>query len=65
MGPGGGAKTIINEFGSINQPARPYMRPAWDAQSAPTLKRFARHMAVAVAKSVKRHEAKMARLAKK
>lgn len=26
-----GIKTIVQEFGSVNQPAQPYMRPAWDA----------------------------------
>ena len=65
MGPYGGAKSIVREFGSLTQSATPYMRPAWDAEALPTLKRFSTYMGDAVRKSVARHEAKIARLAKK
>lgn len=30
MGPASSSKSIVQEFGSVNQSPQPYMRPAWD-----------------------------------
>lgn len=65
MGPGGGTKSIVQEFGSYNQSGTPFMRPAWDAESRATLARFVKYMRVQVPKSVARHERKVARDLKK
>lgn len=65
MGPGGGTKSITQEFGSEKNPPHPYMRPAWDAKKLSTFNEFARLMTHAVARALARHDAKMRRAAKK
>ena len=37
MGPSGSAKSVVQEFGSVNQAPHPYMRPAWDANKEKSL----------------------------
>lgn len=34
------AKAHFEEFGSANQPPRPFMRPAYDSEAQPTINRF-------------------------
>lgn len=55
-------KTIVQEFGSVNQPAQPYMRPAWDANrdaaSANIRKELWSEIEKAVARRAKRAAAK-------
>lgn len=40
MGPGRYPQAIMQEFGTYKEPAQPFMRPAWDAESEATLDRF-------------------------
>lgn len=65
MGPGGGAKAVVQEFGSYKESGKPYMRPAWDTEAHPTLNRFVKFMRAEVTRSVARHERKVARDLKK
>jgi HK97 gp10 family phage protein len=41
VGPKGSAKSIVQEFGSVNQSPHPYMRPAWDSNAMPMLNSIA------------------------
>lgn len=50
-------KAIAQEFGSVNHPAHPYMRPAFDVEAIPTLKRLEGHLKTEIAKSVSRARA--------
>lgn len=61
MGPGGGAKSIVNEFGSFKQRPTPFMRPAWDAHHEGLLKRFVERMAQNIKRALAKHEADVKR----
>lgn len=58
VGPGGGAKTIVQEFGSVDQPPQPYMRPAWDATNREVLARIADEVMVRVQQATERAKKK-------
>lgn len=58
-------KAIAQEFGSVNHPAQPYMRPAFDSEAQPTLYRVRGFLEAELAKSVRRARARAARKASK
>lgn len=51
-------KSIVQEFGSFNQPARPYMRPAWEATKQQVLDGLKDILRQEVDKSVARARAR-------
>jgi len=61
-------KRIVQEFGSVNQPGQPYLRPAWDAQKHAVLERIKAGLGPEITKTAKRlakrRAAKAAKLAK-
>lgn len=60
VGPAGGPKAIVQEFGSVDQPPQPYMRPAWDATHREVLARIADEVMVRVQKATDRARKKAA-----
>lgn len=52
----------VQEFGSVDQPAQPYMRPAWIEQQMAVLDHLKDSLAAAIDKSVKRIAKKKAKL---
>jgi HK97 gp10 family phage protein len=65
MGPTreGYPQAIMQEFGTVKQPAQPYMRPAWDAGKVQLLDDFAKGMAVEITKTAERAARKAAKIA--
>lgn len=61
MGPKGGAKSIVSEFGSFKDTAQPFMRPAWDGGQLRMLDEFGVLLFNRVEKSLARSAAKAAR----
>ena len=61
MGPKGGAKSIVSEFGSFKDVAQPYMRPAWDGGNLRMLDEFGALLFSRVEDSLARSAAKAAR----
>lgn len=59
------AHAIPQEFGTYRHPAHPYMRPAWEAESRPTLERLKGLLWDEIDKAAKRAARKAARLAAK
>ena len=55
----------LQEFGTVNMPANPFLRPAWDQHSDPTLDEIKDEMWVEIKKSVDRLERKARREAAK
>lgn len=53
------------EFGTVDQPPRPFMRPAWDATAGQTLQTVADELGTEIDKSAKRLARKAAKLAAK
>jgi HK97 gp10 family phage protein len=53
------------EFGTVNSPAQPMIRPAWDAHKANTLQIIIRELGAEIDKSVQRQVRKVARAAAK
>lgn len=51
MGPTGSPKSIVQEFGSINQAPHPYMRPAWDSNHVPALESVKDHLTEEIEKT--------------
>lgn len=60
MGPKGGAKSIVSEFGSFKDVAQPYMRPAWDGGNMRMLDEFGALLFARVEKSLARSARKAA-----
>jgi len=58
-------KAMAQEFGSVNHPAHPYMRPAFDSEAGNVVSRIKGELTSEIAKSVKRARARAARLASK
>jgi len=56
---------VPNEFGTVDQAPRPFMRPAWDATMGETLQIVADELGGEIEKSAKRVARKAARLAVK
>lgn len=56
---------VQNEFGNANQPAQPFMRPAWDANKDSALRTIADDLGSEIEKAAARQARKTARLAKK
>lgn len=61
MGPAGSAKSIVQEFGSVNQSPKPYMRPAWDSGKAKALDTIRTEMWAEIDKAAKRLARKAAK----
>jgi HK97 gp10 family phage protein len=61
MGPAGSAKSIVQEFGSVNQSPKPYMRPAWDSGAMPALSTIKAELWTEIDKAAKRFAAKAAK----
>lgn len=65
MGPSSG-KGVLNyaaleEFGTVNAPAQPFMRPAWDSEAEPALETIKAELWDEIDKSAKRHARKQAK----
>lgn len=70
MGPVKGSKqesikAVVQEFGSVFQPAQPYMRPAFDNFKDDVIDRIAGELRTEIDKSVRRARARAARKAAK
>lgn len=63
VGPGPYPQAITQEFGTFDQPAQPFMRPAWDAARGTILDDFAEDLWSEIAKAAARHARKLARQA--
>lgn len=63
MGPTreGYPQAIMQEFGTVNQPAKPYMRPAWDAGKDRLLEDLASGLKIEIDKTAARAARKAAR----
>lgn len=59
------AKAHLEEFGSINQAPKPFMRPAFAAEAEPTIRRFVDTLTTELNKTAEREARRTARLAKK
>lgn len=66
MGPTreGYPQAMMQEFGTVNQPAQPYMRPAWDAGKDQLLEDLKANLAAEITKTAERAARKAARLAR-
>lgn len=60
-----GSAAIFQEFGTTEQPANPYMRPAWESTKDAVLDGIAEDLGTEIEKSRSRLARKAARLAKK
>jgi HK97 gp10 family phage protein len=56
---------VPGEFGTVDQPPRPFMRPAWDATAGQVLQIVSDELGTEIDKSAKRLARKAARLAAK
>lgn len=65
MGPHGSAKSIVQEFGSVNQGPQPYMRPAWDSNKISALESIKDDLAEEIEKARARLARKAAKLVAK
>jgi HK97 gp10 family phage protein len=63
MGPGRHPQAFTQEFGTRHHAAQPFMRPAWDAESAPTLDRIKVELWADLQKTIARAEKAAARKA--
>lgn len=54
---------VQQEFGNVNHPAQPAMRPAWDQDQKPLLERLKGELWTEIDKSMERAKRKAARLA--
>jgi HK97 gp10 family phage protein len=62
-GPGPNPQAIQQEFGNVNQPAQPFMRPAWDATKDQVLERVKEGLGAEIDKAAKRQARKAAKAA--
>lgn len=60
-----GSAAVLQEFGTVTQPAQPYMRPAWEATQDDVLGGIAEDLAAEIEKARARLARKAARLAAK
>lgn len=63
MGPGQDPAAITEEFGKYNQAPDPFMRPAFDAEAEPTIKRVADGLWPEIEKTAARRARKLAKAA--
>lgn len=59
------AKAHFEEFGSVNQSATPFLRPAFDSEAEPTIRRFVDTLTIELNRTAQREAKRTARLAKK
>lgn len=65
VGPGkGGAHGVLQEFGTINHPPQPFMRPAWDQEKDGALEIIKRELGGEIDKAVKRARVRRAKKGK-
>lgn len=57
-GPGPNPQAVQQEFGNINHPPQPFMRPAWEAKKDEVLQSVADNLGAAIAASAKRAAAR-------
>lgn len=62
VGPGQSRYAGMQEFGTVNHRAKPYMRPAWDSKRQEALEIIKFNLAIEIEKAAKRLERKAARL---
>lgn len=62
IGPPSMERAIVAEFGSVNQTAKPFMRPAWDANKRTAFKTIKEILEVEIEKARQRIARKTARL---
>lgn len=65
VGPGGMPQAITQEFGAVQHPPQPFMRPAWDSNKRGVLDRITGELKTEIDKAAKRLERKAARQAAK
>ncbi len=65
VGPGQHPQAITQEFGTVNHPPQPFMRPAWDSTKDQVLKTIGDHLWVGLEQAQKREARRIARLAAK
>lgn len=65
VGPGRHPQAIFQEFGTVNHPPQPFVRPAWDSQKTTALDIVRRDMSAEIEKAAQRAARKAARLAAK
>jgi HK97 gp10 family phage protein len=58
MGPSGVPQGITEEFGTLHQPAHPFMRPTWDEEAVPILDRVGAHLGNEIMKAARRQAKK-------
>jgi HK97 gp10 family phage protein len=61
VGPRSMARAIVQEFGSVNQSAQPYMRPAWDANKKSAIDGITKALADEIEKARQRAARKAAK----
>ena len=61
-GPGALVQAITSEFGTAHQNARPFMRPAWDANKRPALDGIKEDLSKEILKAAQRLARKQAKL---
>lgn len=54
VGAGGLSQATQQEFGNVNHPAQPFMRPAWDSQKHNALARIENSLEDGIMKAIKR-----------
>jgi HK97 gp10 family phage protein len=64
-GPGPLPQAHLQEFGTVNHPPQPFMRPAWDSNKGAVLETVTRDLGGEIDKAAKRVAARKARLAAK
>jgi HK97 gp10 family phage protein len=65
VGPGrGGAHGVLQEFGTVNHPPQPFMRPAWDQEKDGALEIIKRELGGEIDKAVKRARVRRAKKGK-
>jgi HK97 gp10 family phage protein len=62
-GPGPNPQAVLQEFGTYNQPAQPFLRPAWDETKDQVLDIVKTELASEIDKAAKRAAKKAAKLA--
>jgi HK97 gp10 family phage protein len=62
VGAGALAQAHLQEFGTFNNPAQPFLRPAWDGNKDEALDIFTKELKAEIDKSVKQAEAKAKRI---
>ncbi len=59
------SKAVVQEFGSVDQPPQPYIRPAWERHKREVAPRFAEAVKPEITRAAQRLERKAARELKK